>query len=56
MSNQIQQSKNQGIETFAGAAALILIKTLGFPIMHHISVVKAETRANRYDRQTLVLV
>ncbi|MBC7972999.1 MAG: hypothetical protein H7Z11_23230 [Verrucomicrobia bacterium] len=29
---------------------------MGFPIMRHVRVVKAETRANRYDRQTLVLV
>lgn len=29
---------------------------MGFPIMRHISVVKAETRANQDDRTRLVLV
>jgi len=54
MSIQPQQSK--GTEAFTGTATLILIKTMGFSIMRHISVVKAETRANQDDRQTLVLV
>lgn len=52
----MQQRQNKGIEAFTGAATLILIKTMGFPIMRHISVVKAETRANQDDRTTLVLV
>ncbi len=55
-SMSIQQDQNNGIEAFTGAATLILIKTMGFPIMRHVRVVKAGTRANRYDRQTLVLV
>jgi len=29
---------------------------MGFPIMRHVRVVKAATRANQDDRQTLVLV
>ena len=52
----IQQHQNKGIEAFTGAATLILIKTMGFPIMRHVRVVKAETRANQHNRQTLVLV
>jgi len=52
----IQQQQNQGIEAFTGAATLILINTMGFPIMRHVRVVKAETRANKYDRQTLMLI
>lgn len=52
----IQQDQNNGIEAFTGAATLILINTMGFPIMRHVRVVKAETRANQDDRQTLVLV
>jgi hypothetical protein len=52
----IQQDQNNGIEAFTGAATLILINTMGFPIMRHIRVVKAEIRANQDDRSTLVLV
>ncbi|MBC7973040.1 MAG: hypothetical protein H7Z11_23445 [Verrucomicrobia bacterium] len=52
----IQQDQNNGIEAFTGAATLILINTMGFPIMRHVRVVKAATRANQDDRQTLVLV
>ena len=52
----IQQQQNKGIEAFSGKATLILINTMGFPIMRHVRVVKAETRANQDDRQTLVLL
>jgi hypothetical protein len=52
----IQQDQNNGIEAFRGAATLILINSMGFPIMRHIRAVKAATRANPYDHQTLVLV
>ncbi len=52
----IQQDQNNDIEALTGAATLILIKTMGFPIMRHVRVVKAATRANQDDRQTLMLV
>jgi hypothetical protein len=59
----LQQRKNEGLEAFSGKATLILVKatlilvkTMGFPISRHIRVVKAQTRVDQYDRQTLVLV
>ncbi|PSB28858.1 hypothetical protein [Stenomitos frigidus] len=52
----IEQQKNEGVEAFQGKATLILLNTMGLPIVRHIRVLKAQLHSNEYQCQTLRLI
>ena len=50
MSSLVSLQKSEGIEAFHGQATLILINTVGLPIVRHIRVLKARRDRHR-DQQ-----
>jgi len=55
VSSLVSLQKNEGIEAFQGKATLILINTMGFPIVRHVRILKALLHSHELQRQTLQL-